>query len=183
MDLIEHIEKHLGNIEQGWKDDESDENFQIISFHNSPCEDFRTFMSLGLSEYILQRSSEKKMRMEVVFTAMTKNLTQQIVAFLFSVCEAIIHRKKAVCRGEVIPLDSSVIEQVGFHSVYCTSPQYFEDTFDIYEEVDPNIVIVWLVPIFRVEAKFIGDNGWESFEELLETKDPDLWLLDRAPII
>ena len=41
---------------------------------------------------------------------------------------------------------------------------------------------LWLVPIHRVEAKFVRRFGWQQFEDLLEKQDPDLLDLHRQQI-
>ena len=35
-------------------------------------------------------------------------------------------------------------------------------------------MFAWLVPIARVEAASIKDQGWDQFESVLEREDPDL---------
>lgn len=36
MTLIEHIERYLGLISQGWRDKELDVNFSIVAFNECP---------------------------------------------------------------------------------------------------------------------------------------------------
>jgi hypothetical protein len=102
---------------------------------------------------------------------------------LFSLCEAITNRGKAVLRGEVIPLSSEIAKRIGFEAVYCAIPVFFDDGFATYGESSPSTVIVWALPIYQREVDYIEKNGWEAFENLLEEKDPDLCALDRTPII
>lgn len=183
MTIIEHAEKYLGEITRGWKDEDSEGNLQIVSFQDRPGESATTFLSLGLSDHVLDISDTKSVRHELVFSIYSMAISTMVVSFLFSLCEAISNRGKAVLRGEVIPLSSEIAKRIGFEAVYCAIPVFFDDGFATYGESSPSTVIVWALPIYQREVDYIEKNGWEAFEDLLEEKDPDLCALDRTPII
>ena len=183
MTILEHAEKYLGEISQGWKDEGAEENIQIVSFKDCPGESTTTFMSLGLSHHVLDISETKSVRLEIVFSVYSMAIVTMVVSFLFSLCEAIINRHKTVLRGEVIPLSSDMAKRIGFDAVYCAIPVFFNDDFATYDESSPSTVVVWIIPIHRSEVDFIEKNGWERFEDLLQAKGPDLFALNRAPII
>ncbi len=182
MSLILHVEKYLGPIARGWKENNSKNDFQIISFHNCPEETVSTFLSLGMSDQILKMSNNKQVRQELVFSVYTIKIPNMVVSFLMSICDAIKSRGKAVLRGEVIPLSSGIAEIIGFEALYCTIPIFFSDDFHSYDATSPSTVMVWIVPLYQIEADYINKNGWESFEDMLEEKDPDLCSLERDPI-
>jgi hypothetical protein len=183
MTVIEHAEKYLGNIDQGWKDNDSNENLQIVSFVDCPGESATTFMSLGLSDNVLEISDEKQVRQELVFSVYSMAISTMIVSFLFSLCESIVNRGKAVLRGEIIPLSIDVAKRIGFEAVYCAIPVFFDDDFAEYDESTPPTIVVWVLPIYQSEADYIRAHGWEKFEGLLEERDPDLCSLERVPVI
>ncbi|GAB6264445.1 suppressor of fused domain protein [Photobacterium sp. R1] len=183
MSLIQHVENHLGPIDRGWKDNACEESIQIVSFLDCPGETVSTFLSLGMSHQVLGMNNTRKVRQELVFSAYTVAVPSLMVSFLMSLCEAILGRGKAVLRGEVIPLSSELAERIGFEFVYCTIPVFFEDDFYSYDETSPSTVMVWVLPIHSSEAEYIEKNGWESFEDLLEEKDPDLCSLEREAIV
>lgn len=183
MTIIEHVERHLGTIQQGWKDDDSNLNLQIVSFKDSPTETVSTFLSLGMSKEILKLNEQKNVRQELVLSVYSMAIASLVVSCLMSLCEAILGRGKAVLRGEVIPLSAELAERIGFSAVYCTIPVFFDDDFCTYDESPPPTVMVWVLPIYKSEAEYIDANGWESFEDLLEEKDPDLCSLEREPVI
>ncbi|BES71435.1 hypothetical protein RE428_24530 [Marinobacter nanhaiticus D15-8W] len=182
MRIIEHAEKHLGAIRQGWKDNESDLGLQVVSFLDCPCETVSTFITLGMSGEALKINETKKVRQELVLSVYSMEIPNLIVSCLMSVCEAIIARGKAALRGEVLPLTDELADRLGFDAVYCTMPVFFDDEFCTYEESSPSTVMVWILPIFESEANYIDANGWESFEDLLEEKDPHLCSLKRDPV-
>ncbi|HDY7675741.1 TPA: suppressor of fused domain protein [Vibrio vulnificus] len=182
MSLVQHVENYLGTIDRGWKDHQSENNLQIVSFVDCPGETVSTFVSLGMSTEELKMGDSRTVRQEIVFSAYTIFNSNLIVSFLISLCEGILGRGKAVLRGEVIPLSPELAQKIGFEFVYCTIPIFFEDDFRIYDETSPSTVMVWVLPIYRSEADYIGRKGWERFEDLLEEKDPDLCLLGRESI-
>jgi hypothetical protein len=182
MTIIEHMEKYLGKIGTGWRDNNGSD-MQIVSFNDTPYESICTFTSLGMSKNILEISETKTVRQELLFSVYSMNVSNMIVSFLLSVCEAILNRKKAVLRGEVIPLHNSLSKRFGFDAVYCTIPVLFDDQFCTYDASAPPTVIVWIFPIYQAEADYIERNGWESFEDLLEEKNPDLFSLKRGSLI
>jgi hypothetical protein len=183
MSLIQHIENHLGVITQGWKDNDSEFDIQIISFKDCPGETVSTFLSLGMSDQVLEMGNARKVRQELVFSAYTISISSMIVSFLMSLCESIIRRGKGVLRGEVIPLSSELVKRIGFDAVYCSIPIFFEDDFCSYDESSPSTVMVMVVPIYQSEADYIDKNGWGNFENLLEEKDPDLCSMERGAVI
>lgn len=183
MTIIEHVEKHIGDIEQGWKDKKSSLALQIVSFKDSPAESITTYHSLGMSNSVLVLNKGKKVRQELVTSFYSISISGMIVSLLMSLCEAILDRGNAVLRGEVIPLSMDLAERIGFSAVYCTNPIFFDDDFCTYDETAPPTVIVWIVPIYESESAYIEINGWEKFEDLMEEIDPDLCSMEREPVI
>jgi len=183
MTIIEHAEKYLGKIDQAWKDNDSEENIQIVSFKDRPGGSVSTYLSLGMSDEALSLSETKRVRQELVFSVYSLAISSMIISLLMSLCEAILGRGKAALRGEVIPLSKELAQRIGFESVYCTIPAFFDDKFCTYNESSPSTVIVWVLPIYQSEVDYIEKNGWESFEGLLEERDTDLCSLGREPVI
>lgn len=183
MSILDHFERYLGPIKQGWKDQESEAQVKVVSFENCPGETVTTFLSLGMSDLVLELPAARQVRQEMLFSAYSLAIPNLIVSCLFSICEAIMRRRKAVLRGEVIPLSEEVSTRIGFAGVYCTIPVLFDDEFSAFEASSPPTVIVWLLPIHRNEIGYIESHGWGKFEELLEEVDPDLYSLSRPSII
>lgn len=183
MTIIEHAEKYLGTLDQGWRDGASDKDIQIALFKDTPRASVATYLSLGMSGDVLSLSEAKKVRQELVLSVDTLSISSMLVSFLMSLCEAILARAKAVLRGEVIPLSRELVKRIGFDAAYCTIPVFFDNGFRTFEDSVPDTVMVWVIPIYRSEASYIETHGWESFEDLLERKDPDLFSLEREPVV
>jgi len=183
MSIIEHAERFLGRISQGWKERSSSDGLQVACFKDSPFEAVNTFMTFGLSGHELTISSEKKIRQELVCPVAANDVTKTIVSILLFICDLILRSHTAVLRGQVIRLPFDVIEKFGFDAVYCAIPVFMDDEFATFEETQPPTVVVWMISIYGSEADYVEANGWSQFEELLEEKDPDLFSLEREPII
>jgi hypothetical protein len=183
MNIIEHAEKFLGNISQGWKDNTSSDGLQVVCFKDAPFEIADTFMTAGLSRHELTISDEKKVRQELILPISVTGLSDMIVSLLLFICELILRNHDAVLRGQVIRLPVDATERLGFDAVYCAIPVFMDDEFSTFDESQPPTVIVWIIPIYKSEADYVDAYGWSKFEGLLEEKDPDLFSLGREPII
>jgi len=183
MNIIEHLEMFLGNISQGWNENRSDNKAMVVCFHNKPFDKVDTFLTLGLSNHILSLSNKKNVRQELIFSCCCENSSKIIVSSLMFMCDFIIINHRALLRGQVIRLQDEVIDKLGFEALYCTIPTFMEDDFITFKYSDPKTVIVWLIPIYKNEAKFIYTYGWDKFEDILEESDPDLFSLDRESVV
>ncbi|MCY7296903.1 suppressor of fused domain protein [Alteromonas sp. a30] len=184
MTFLQHVERYLGSIGQGWKDDKANgDALQIVSFSDCPGETVSTFLSLGVQKHELAINQNKSVRLEFVFSMYTTDDVEPIVSMLMSVCESVIARHRAVLRGELIPFDETLKAELGFCGLYCTIPLFFDEDFIEFTESSPSTVIVWLVPVYQNEADFLAERGWSLFEDLLEEHDPDLCSLERVSII
>ena len=68
-----------------------------------------------------------------------------------------------------------------FSAVYCTSARHMPETLEIIHG-DPDLIYVWLIPIYPEEQRFCSEQGWEKFEELINSQQPDFFDLERPRI-
>jgi hypothetical protein len=183
MSFVKHAEEYLGEVSHGWKECVSGQDIRVVSFRDKPAESITTYLSLGMNKDVMPLSESKSVRQELVFSIYSVAISNLIVSFLMSLCEAILARGRAVFRGEVIPLSKELASRIGFDAVYCAIPVFFDDGFRTYTDSSPSTVVVWVIPIHKSEARYIEVNGWEAFEDLLEQSDPDLCSLSRQPVI
>jgi hypothetical protein len=183
MNIIEHAESFLGKISHGWKEKNSSNTLQVVSFRDKPFESIDTFLTVGLSHHELMISDTKKVRHELILPLARIDLSNTIVSLLIFISELILKNHFALLRGQVIRLRQDVAENLGFEAVYCAIPVFLDDAFASFDGSQPSTVIVWTLPIYKSEADYIDKNGWSKFEDLLEEKDPDLFSLDREPIV
>lgn len=183
MNIIEHAEKFLGKISQGWKEKLSSDGLQVVCFKDAPFESIDTYMTVGLSHHELRISDGKKFRQELVLSLSGTGISEMWVSLLLFICEQILRNHDAVLRGQIIRLPMDADEKLGVNAVYCAIPVFLDDDFATFRGSQPPTVIVWVIPIHKSEADYVDANGWSKFEDLLEEKDPDLFSLERDPII
>lgn len=183
MAITDHFEQYLGTIDQGWRDNNSEDGFQVVSFQNTPFDSAVTFLTLGLSNHKLKMPNSREVKQELVFSVYKGVATELIVNCLLFLCELIIKDHGAFLRGRVVTLPSELALKLGFDSLYCTIPVFWEDEFSTYHKSMPATVLVQIIPIHKSEAVYISGNGWDKFEDILEEKDPDLFSLVRKSVI
>ena len=182
--IIEHVESYLGKIDQGWNAPlESKNHFSIARFCDQPVEGMSTYMTLGLNHHILSMTEEREVRQELVFSAFVPDPSNEIVFFMLRFADLVLSKHEALLRGQVIGPGKSLFSNSAMNAIYISMPVIFEEGFNTFEGSSPPTVLVWLVPIFADEARYVEKYGWGKFEDILEQKDPDLWDIERQSVI
>lgn len=181
MNIIEHIENFLGKVSRGWKDNNSNSDVQIICIENSPYQFVNTFLTLGMSNHVLKLAGEKKVRQELIMPLSCTITPSEkwVVSCLLYICELILKNHEAPLRGQVLHLPSKITDNLGIDAVYCAIPMFLDESFSIFRESDPPTIMIWVIPIYKSEVDFINSNGWEKFEDILESKNPNLFTVKR----
>jgi hypothetical protein len=112
MNIVEHLENHLGLIQAGWKDsDGTPWPFQVLRFTGGPIADAVTYTTLGLSDNSLPSAvSAKQVRHELVFMARPAFCDRNIPAVLHQVGVETIRSASALLRGDVLGPRGALIE-------------------------------------------------------------------------
>jgi hypothetical protein len=142
-----------------------------------------TYVTLGMSNFVLPLSDVKQVRLELLFTAWANFNSKDISWLLIRLCDLVLSKKQALLRGDVVGPNTSVIPGVAANAVYAAMPVIFCNELAVFKETDPPTVVVWVLPIMEEEAKFIRSNGWSKFEDLLEACNPDLLDLNRPSTV
>lgn len=177
MNVVEHIEKFLGIIQEGWAP-EWGEGVQIVRFNNQPQDGISSFASIGLSNHIL-KMNEKDVRQEILFSAYDRFDSNKISMCLALLAKEILASHKAILRGEIINSKKPILQGKEFQGFYSAPPVFFEEEFAIYKLSSPFTILVWLIPLYAEEIAFVEAEGWDKFENLLEDEDCDFWDLER----
>lgn len=188
MGFGEFLEQHLGEIQYGFTHDENGDRltFQIVKYGEGlPFEGAVTYTTLGLSNEVLHsRQSGKNIRQELVFVAPSNYSDRNIPGILQRVASMAISSRHAWLRGDVIGPYGTMLVDSEMEGLYVAPPVYFPDDFATYtEENGKQIVLAWLIPVTPSEIHFVNQNGWERFEDLLETTNPDLIDFNRKSIV
>ena len=181
--LVDHLERFLGGIVDGWKyiDSERRSLFDVVRY-NGPFKGGSAFSTLGLSKYPLSsRVSGKKLRCE--FIMLTRDLGEWIPRLLDQVGSEFVQSGFAPLRGDVIGPRGRMADEYEMTSLYSSIPIYLPEEFSSCEL--PNgeqIVFIWMIPIYDREAELVKDRGWRFFEQELERLDPDLLDMRRRSV-
>jgi hypothetical protein len=62
-------------------------------------------------------------------------------------------------------------------------PYPFGSGFEVCEEDDRRIVVLWLVPITPAEAQFVRAQGYEALEQLIERREANVADPARASVV
>lgn len=181
-DVVAHLESFLGPIDGGWSENAAGERlpFKVLRFAGAPIPGATTFTTFGVSDVALTLPDGRLVRQELVFSAYDRFASSPIVTALHDVAVDLVSRGQALLRGSVyagsFPLPGVTSE------LYSAIPVFFPDGFQAWRGSDPPTTLVWLVPITVAERRFVEAQGWEAFEQLLESQDPDLLDLDRPAL-
>ena len=95
-----------------------------------------------------------------------------------------VSSKMNLTHGTVISGADAIADQ--FSARHDKSAVYFTDVFilpDAFASVDEKCRILMAFFISQKEADFIRQNGFEQFEDLLESKDIDVIDLNRESVV
>lgn len=187
--LPEHIATFLGKPEDSWHLETGSlrasarADLQVVKTSNQPVKGVTAYATLGMSHDVLRMPGNRTTRQELIFAAYERFAAQDIASFLLTFGASVLSLGEALLRGDMIGPQNPLIPGVAANSVYCTVPVPFEPGLATYDASDPPTAFVWVLPATGEEAEFVMRNGWSKFEELLESREPDLWDLDRASVV
>ncbi len=179
MRITDHLERHLGSIEQGWSTSATGEKvpFSVVRLSGGlVLKNRKVFATVGLSDHILtSRGSTKRIRQELVFIAPVAFGDRSIPALLQQVGLQALQRHRALLRGDVLGPRGLLFEHGEMEALYVSIPVYLPEPFASFERTaGETVIMAWLVPISGAEAAFVEQHGWEAFEDQLAREDPDL---------
>lgn len=181
--VLSHIEKHLGKISSSWMVKDDSEHIQIIKFKNAPQKSVSTFVTFGLSHHVLSMPSGKECRQELLFSACDEYNSEDITSMLIMFSKLIIMSHRAVLRGGIEHVGKSIIPNVKMSYLFASIPFIFAETFDLLKGTNPPVMFPLLIPLHYTEVDYISKYGRVSFEKMLEEKDPDIFDLNRSPVV
>lgn len=177
----EHLDSVLGIQEnqQIWSFKES--GFWILKYDNQPCDGACTYITVGLGRDLLEQDSGKKIRQELVLTVWGSFAGDSPEKRLASLALDFIERHIPIPNSQVIPWHGGIFEGRNFSALYCTSARHMPEKFEVIEG-DPDLIFVWLIPIFPDEQRFCKEHGWKKFEDIIYEQQPDFFDLNRGQI-
>ncbi|MPV64456.1 suppressor of fused domain protein [Burkholderia sp. BE17] len=183
--IIDHFEKFLGPIKQGWRDkniQEGKPSLMIARFSNTPFENTSTYATIGLSDSLLYLPGDRQVKQELLFSAHDTYSAELISSFLLTFCDYVRSREWVLARGDVVGPSAPLIPGVAANAVFACPPVIFPDGIDLYKGESQPTIIVWLVPLVGNESSVVKQKGGSRFEGILEQSNPDLLDLNRLPV-
>jgi hypothetical protein len=182
--LVEHLERFLGGVLDGWKsiDSKARPLFDVVRYAG-PFEGCVAFSTLGLSNYVLNsRVSAKKVRCELLM--ITRDSGAWIPSLLDQIGAEFVSLGFAPLRGDVIGPRGKIGGEYEMTALYSSIPIYLPEQFASCElPSGEQVIFIWLIPLYEREAELINNRGWKFFEQELEKQDPDLLDMRRPPMI
>ena len=182
-DLVQHLERHLGPLAAGWKLSGGDAGgIQVVRFPDQPYPGVSTYATLGLSRRPLSMPRDREVRQELLFVADDGYPREQVSSFLLTFAESVERRGQALLRGDVVGPGPALIPGVACNAVYAAIPVLHEEGLATWTGSEPATVFVWVMPLHGDEAELVRRQGWDRFEDLLESREPDFADLDRSSL-
>lgn len=182
--IPDHIEKYLGKINRGWSvPDESSFRYSVLEFQNWAEGNIRTYSTLGVSDHCLSLTENRSVRQEFLMCFESSVDAGDVSGFILRFGDMVLQKHRAILRGEVIGPGRPLFSGTKMSALYCTNPAIYPEGLRVYSGVEPNVVFVWLLPIYTREVDYIRFKGSEEFESLLAEKDPDFWDIKRELLV
>ena len=142
---------------------------------NRPDIGFSTYSTIGLSNYTIGLVDEHEHEIRVEFIGMCVNDFVEFPNIIAS-CAFNIIKDSYSCRpGMVVPnIIRDYDDKLEMKHIYYTYPTYWEN---LQGQVIDDHIVNWLftVPISDNELEYLEKYGIESFEELLETNNTEVF--------
>ena len=176
--IVEHLERHLGPIDVGWSRDAEGARmpFQVVRLAGGRLPGTVAFATLGLSHHRLRSPpSGRDVRLELLVLLPESWQEAPVPSLLLQVGTALLANHTAIRRGDVLgPRGPLFVPDATVEAFYTALPLYLPDEFATCAEDGYAVAIAWLVPITSLEAQYVAEHGWSSFEERLADHDPEL---------
>jgi Suppressor of fused protein (SUFU) len=177
--IVSHIERHIGRIEEMRQLSGAEFDLRAGIIPQMPEPDLNTYVTVGVSNHILRWGEGKVIRQELVVVANSSHSKYEMISFLLSLGEFITTAHRALLQGAVVGPSAPVIPNAKTNAVHATTPTIFPDEFAILKDGEVPVLFVLIIPILAGEAVFIQQEGWEKFEEVLESPQQDIFDLSR----
>lgn len=156
-----------------------------VRFEDKPVRRYSTFLTAGLSHYVLPQDEGDPLRIELVFACHTK-LVESVnpMSIIANMADMILDRHAVPPEATVIGPLQQFTPEVKMAALYLTVPRAFaalaENDLTCWPEL---FMPIWCVPITRLEAAFIRSHGAEAFEERVEKARANMLDLMRPELV
>ncbi len=182
MSILDHLERYLGPMAGGWRPKVLG-GAGVLLFADRPFKDALTFVTHGLSAHELRMPDGRGVRLELMLSCWKDTDQEALASFLGGFADEVVMKHRPLLAGDVVGPRGPIIHGTSMSALYVSVPVIFDRAIGAYKETSPPTVLVWLIPLYAEEADYVGTHGWNAFEDLLESKDPDLLDFTRHPVV
>lgn len=182
--FIEFLESHLGEMAGGSHFAESPAtSVNVVRFENQPVANAVTYVTTGMSHHSLHQLEGPELRVELMGCVWSRFRESGFDALLYALAEETLARHHAPSEGSVVGPRGPIVDGSELEAFIFLSPFYFDESFGAFDHESEPVLLIWPVPITAAEAAFVAEEGWDEFERLLLSRDPDLLDLHRPSIV
>lgn len=177
--LVDHYTRFLGApaARQVYRAEGLGTSLQVLCFRNvfPGCV---TYATIGFGRFTAAYSPEY---IEVLLVADHAAVAAErfLAQTLFAVASQQIPLAAGVSVGGVGPLGEEFELTTGKSAFYFTEPTSLPDEFC---DVRPHVSVLMAIPVWPAEHQFIGANGGDAFESILERHEVDPFDVRRPPV-
>ena len=174
------IEQRLGKISQAWKFGLGTSHYHICEFENQIFHNIRFHGTIGFSEQsLLTKDGKKETYQEFVVGVDKNDDSKWIPAVLEQICSSLTQQNSPVLRGDILGPHGPLHSSTTLTAFYATYPFFLDEHLHVLNVNLKQRILVWLIPIYDTEVRFIEKNGWQTFEDILEQNIGSLTQMDR----
>ena len=181
--LPDIYEDFFGKITEGWSDPNSLSSTQVVCFENTPYNNIKTLITLGLSENCFRSEVGTIIRQELMISIDSSTSFGTLPDLMISLSDNIVENRAPLARGSHINLRYPIAVDSALTGIYVGNPSSIDGLIETLSHIDPTFVIAYLTPISEKELDFLHNFGWLAFEKHFEEVDPNIWNLQRASSI
>jgi hypothetical protein len=154
----------------------------ILSCENVPQPGVTSHATIGLSDHSLgDNGSTPGLRTE--FVAAFGSAFEEGANILSTAAFCVINSKWKIGPGVIYPEIISMYRKKSAMKHVLFSPPFLWDTLKTQRLSDKTVAWLMLVPVSEKEFQFAESNGSDALEDLFESKQIDIFNLDRPSIL
>lgn len=188
--ITTHVEKFLGQVQEGWKPGGSSPeagHISLVRWAIAPEHEWVTIGSFGLSRLPLTQESGTGLRQELLVCWPEEQFGDSLLSHVYAVAQTMAVTGEALGRGDILPIPQEPALDSGgdepFVAWYATVPYFLPRDGVLCEDVDPPLLLTWLLPVYRAEAEYISEQGVEAFEDLVVASRDACFSWPRKPLV
>ncbi len=173
--LIEHLEHFLGSIRGGGPAGQSVDGVTVAVVEYEPVFPGGPihYSTLGLSKtHGRVGGNANDIAYELLMSCAVTGASSVMGSILAQLTRETLESTTPLAFGDVVGPRGLMFENSQMEAVYVRPPEHLPESFSRVVIEGGPVEFLWLAPITRAEAGFIGDHGSGDFEQLVKREGP-----------